>query len=227
MYAFPLKPPNYLPKNFFLNKSLMNRDLLGNALRKGSRSLSICMPTSFTVAPAPFFVLLMFLLLFSISVVLYWFSIYSQKVALIDATPLRVLSWRAILLAGHTSIYQARQGVVFVGSLRSLPAFNPYRVAVVTDIISYQNLAVLSSKRSCQNSSFVLSLHVDFVQGFSVLLFCHCLLSFFNCLSNFVFIRFILCSSLPICLYDNHSGLMFNSSHNWRISLQCPAILGK
>ena len=66
-YAFPLKPPNYLPKNFFLNKSLINRDLLGNALRKGRRSLSICMPTSLTVAPAPFFVLLMFLL-FSMSV---------------------------------------------------------------------------------------------------------------------------------------------------------------
>ena len=112
-YAFPLKPPNYLPKNFFLNKSLINRDLLGNALRKGSRSLSICMPTSLTVAPAPFFVLLMFRLLFSISVIFYWFSIYSQKVALIDATPLRVLSWRAILLAGHSAIYQARQGVVF------------------------------------------------------------------------------------------------------------------
>lgn len=198
-YAFPLKPPNYLPKNFFLNKSLMNRDLLGNALRKVSRSLSICMPTSLTVAPAPFFVLLMFLL-FSISVILYWFSIYSQKVALIDATLIRVLAWSAILLAGHTAIYQARQGVVFVGSLRNLPSFNPYRVAVVADIISYQNLAVLSSKCSCKHSSFVLSLHVDFVQGFSVLLFCHCLLSFLNCLSNFVFIRFILCSSLPICL---------------------------
>lgn len=198
-YAFPLKPPNYLPKNFFLNKSLMNRDLLGNALRKGSRSLSICMPTSLTVAPAPFFVLLMFLL-FSISVIFYWFSIYSQKVALIDATLLRVLSWRAILLAGHTAIYQARQGVVFVGSLRNLPSFNPYCVAVVADIISYQNLAVLKSKRSCQYSPFVLSLHVDFVQGFSVLLFCHCLLSFLNFLSNFVFILFILCSSLPICL---------------------------
>lgn len=152
-----------------------------------------------TASPAPFFVLLMFLL-FSISVILYWFSIYSQKVALIDATLLRVLSWRAILLAGHTAIYQARQGVVFVGSLRNLTAFNPYRVAVVADIISYQNLAVLSSKRSCQHSSFVLSLHVDFVQGFSVLLFCHCLQSFLNCLSNFVFILFILCSSLPICL---------------------------
>lgn len=107
-YAFPLKPPNYLPKNFFLNKSLMNRDLLGNALRKGRRSLSICMPTSLTVAPVPFFVLLMFLLFFSISVILYWFSIYSQKVALIDATLLRVLSWRAILLAGHTAY--TRQG---------------------------------------------------------------------------------------------------------------------
>lgn len=204
----------------------MNRDLLGNALRYGSRSLSICIPTSLTVAPAPFFVLLMFLL-FSISVILYWFSIYSQKVALIDATLLRVLSWRAILLAGHAAIYQARQGVVFVGSLRNLPAFNPYRVAVVADIISYQNWAVLSSKCSCQYFSFVLSLHVDFVQGFSVLLFCHCLQSFFNCLSNFVFILFILCSSLPICLYDNHSGLMFNSSQNWRISLQCRAMLGK
>lgn len=155
-YAFPLKPPNYLPKKFFLNKSLINRDLLGNALRKGSRSLSICMPTSLTVAPAPFFVLLMFLLLFSISVIFYWFSIYSQKVALIDATLLRVLSWRAILLAGHTAIYKARQGVVFVGSLRNLPSFNPYRVAVVADIISYQNLAMLKSKRSCQYSSFYL-----------------------------------------------------------------------
>ena len=49
-------------------------------------------------------------LLFSISVILYWFSIYSQKVALIDATLLRVLSWSAILLAGHAAIYQARQG---------------------------------------------------------------------------------------------------------------------
>lgn len=137
-YAFPLKPPNYFPKNFFLNKSLINRDLLGNALRKGSRSLSICMPTSLTVAPAPFFVLLMFLLFFSISVILYWFSIYSQKVALIDATPLRVLSWRAILLAGHTSIYEARQGV-FVGSIHNNPAFNPYRVAVVADIIANIN----------------------------------------------------------------------------------------
>lgn len=66
-YAFPLKPPNYLPKNFFLNKSLINRDLLGNAFRKGRRSLSICMPTSLTVAPEPFFVLLIFLL-FSMSV---------------------------------------------------------------------------------------------------------------------------------------------------------------
>lgn len=66
-YAFPLKTPNYLPKNFFLNKSLINRDLLGNALRKGSRSLSICIPTRVTVLPAPFFVLLMFLL-FSMSV---------------------------------------------------------------------------------------------------------------------------------------------------------------
>lgn len=176
----------------------MNRDLFGNALRKGSRSLSICMPTSLTVAPAPFFVLLMFLL-FSISVILYWFSIYSQKVALIDATTLRVLSWRSILLADHTSIYQAMQGV-FVGSLHNIPAFNPYRVVVVADIIANLNLAMLSSKRSCQHSSFVLSLHVDFVQGFSVLLSCHCLQSFFNCLSNFVFIRFILCSSLPICL---------------------------
>lgn len=204
----------------------MNRDLLGNALRKGSRSLSICMPTSLTVAPAPFFVLLMFLLLFSISVILYWFSIYSQKVALIDATTLRVLSWRSILLAGHTSIYQAMQGV-FVGSLHNIPAFNPYRVVVVADIIANLNLAMLSSKRSCQHSSFVLSLHVDFVQGFSVLLSCHCLQSFFNCLSNFVFIRFILCSILPICLYDNHSGLIFNSSQYWRIFLQCRAMLGK
>lgn len=199
-YAFPLKPPNYLPKNFFLNKSLINRDLLGNALRKGRRSLSICMPTSLTVAPAPFFVLLMFRLLFSISVIFYWFSIYSQKVALIDATPLRVLSWRAILLAGHSAIYQARQGVVFVGSLRNLPAFNPYRVAVVADIIANLNWAVLRSKFPCQHYSFLLCLHPDFVQGFSVLLFCHCLLSFLNCLSNFVFILFILCSSLPICL---------------------------
>lgn len=198
-YAFPLKQPNYLPKNFFLNKSLINRDLLGNALRKGSRSLSICIPTRVTVLPAPFFVLLMFLLLFSISVIFYWFSIYSQKVALIDATPLRVLSWRAILLAGHTSIYEARQEV-FVGSIHNIPAFNPYRVAVVADIIANINWAVLGSKCSCQYSSFVLSLHVDFVQGFSVLLFCHCLLSFLNCLSNFVFILFILCSSLPICL---------------------------
>lgn len=174
----------------------MNRDLLGNALRKGRRSLSICMPTSLTVAPAPFFVLLMFLLLFSISVILYWFSIYSQKVALIDATPLRVLSWRAILLAGHTAIHQARQGVVFVGSLRNLPSFNPYRVAVVADIISYQNWAVLSSKRSCQNSSFVFSLHVDFVQGFSVLLFCHCLLSLLNGLSSVAYPTwFSFCSS--------------------------------
>ena len=180
-----------------------------------------------TASPAPFFVLLMFLLLFSISVILYWFSIYSQKVALIDATPLRVLSWRAILLAGHTAIYQTRQGVVFVGSLRNLPAFNPYRVAVVADIIANLNWAVFRGKFPCQHYSFLLCLHPDFMQGFSILLFCHCLLSFFNCLSNFVFIRFILCSSLPICLYDNHSGLMFNSSHNWRISLQCPAILGK
>ena len=173
----------------------MNRDLLGNALRKGRRSLSICMPTSLTVAPAPFFVLLMFLL-FSISVILYWFSIYSQKVALIDATPLRILSWRAILLAGHTLIYQARQGVVFVGSIRNLPSFNPYRVAVVADIISYQNLAVLKSKRSCQYSSFVLSPHVDFVQGFSVLLFCHCLLSLLNGLSSVVYPTwFSFCSS--------------------------------
>jgi len=116
-YAFPLKPPNYLPKNFFLNKSLINRDLLGNALRKGSRSLSICMPTSLTVAPAPFFVLLMFLLLFSISVIFYWFSIYSQKVALLDPALLRVLAWSAILLAGLAFIYQARQGVVFVTSM--------------------------------------------------------------------------------------------------------------
>lgn len=99
-YAFPLKPPNYLPKNFFLNKSLINRDLLGNALRKGSRSLSICIPTSLTVAPAPFFVLLMFLLLFSISAIFYWFSIYSQEVALLDAALLRVLAWSSILLAG-------------------------------------------------------------------------------------------------------------------------------
>ena len=178
----------------------MNRDLLGNALRKGSRSLSICMPTSLTVAPAPFFVLLMFLL-FSISVILYWFSIYSQKVVLIDAILLRVLAWRAILLAGHTSIYHAWQGVVFVGTLHNIPALrNPYRVSVVADIIANLNWAVLRGKCSCQHSSFVLSLHVDFVQGFSVLLFCHCLLCFFNCLSNFVFIRFILCSILPICL---------------------------
>lgn len=86
----------------------MNRDLFGDALRKGSRSLSICMPTSLTVAPAPFFVLLMFLL-FSISVILYWFSIYSQKVALLDSALLRVLAWRAILLAGLAFIY-TRQG---------------------------------------------------------------------------------------------------------------------
>ena len=178
----------------------MNRDLLGNALRYGSRSLSICMPTSLTVAPAPFFVLLMFLL-FSMSVILYWFSIYSQEVALIDATPCRVLSWRSILLAGHTSIYHAWQGVVYVGTLHNLPALrNPYRFAVVADIIANLNWAVLRGKCSCQHSSFVLSLHVDFVKVFSVLLFCHCLLCFLNCLSNFVFIRFILCSSLPICL---------------------------
>ena len=193
-YAFPLKPPNYLPKNFFLNKSLINRDLLGNALRKGSRSLSICMPTSLTVAPAPFFVLLMFLL-FSISVILYWFSIYSQEVALIDATLLRVLSWRAILLAGHTAIHQARQGVVFVGSLRNLPSFNLI-VSQWSLIYLLLKLAVLSSKRSCQNSSFVFSLHVDFVQGFSVLLFCHCLLSLLNGLSSVAYPTwFSFCSS--------------------------------
>ena len=147
-YAFPLKPPNYLPKNFFLNKSLINRDLLGNALRKGSRSLSICMPTSLTVAPAPFFVLLMFLLFFSISVILYRFSIYSQKVALIDATPLRVLSWRAILLAGHTLIYQARQGVVFVGSIRNLPSFNL--------IVSQWSLIYLLPKLGCAQKQTLL-----------------------------------------------------------------------
>ena len=205
----------------------MNRDLLGNALRKGSRSLSICMPTSLTVAPAPFFVLLMFLLLFSISAIFYWFSIYSQEVALLDAALLRVLAWSSILLAGLALIYQARQGVVIVASTRNTPTFNPYRVEAVADIIANLNRVVLRGKFLCQHSSFILCLHLDSVQGFSVLLFCNCLLSFFNCLSNFVFILFILCSSLPICLYDNHSGLMFNSSHNWRISLQCRAMLGK
>ena len=157
--------------NFFLNKSLMNRDLLGNALRKGSRSLSICMPTSLTVAPVPFFVLLMFPLLFSISVILYWFSIYSQELALMDDTTNWVLEWRTILLAGLSSIYQTRQGVKFVASLRNNPTFNPYRITLVADIIANLNWTVLSNKCSCQHSSFVLSLHVDFVQGFSVLLF--------------------------------------------------------
>ena len=163
-YDFPLIPPNYFPKNFFLNKSLMNRDLLGNALRKGSRSLSICMPTSLTVAPAPFFVLLMFLL-FSISVIFYWFSIYSQEVALLDSALLRVLAWSAILLAGLAFIYQARQGGVFVASMRNIPTFNPYRIEAVADIIANLNRAVLRGKFLCKHSSFILCLHFDSVQG--------------------------------------------------------------
>lgn len=152
-----------------------------------------------TASPAPFFVLLMFLL-FSISVIFYRFSIYSQEVTLMDATHLWVLAWRTILLAGLSTIYEAWQGVEFEASLHNLPTFNSYRIAVVADIIANLNWAVLSSKCLCQHSSFVLCLHVDFVKGFSVLLLCYCLLSFLNCLSNFVFILFILCSSLPICL---------------------------
>ena len=69
-----------------------------------------------TASPAAFFVLLMFLLLFSISAIFYWFSIYSQEVALLDAALLRVLAWSSILLAGLALIYQARQGVVIVAS---------------------------------------------------------------------------------------------------------------
>lgn len=156
----------------------MNRDLFGSALRYGSRSLSICIPTSLTVAPVPFFVLLMFPLLFSISVILYWFSIYSQELALMDDTTHWVIEWRTILLAGLSSIYQTRRGVKFVASLRNIPTFNPYRITLVADIIANLNWVVLSNKCSCQHSSFVLCLHVDFVKCFSVLLFCHCLLYF-------------------------------------------------